>query len=306
MRVTAQPTSPIELPARPAVVVAGMGRSGTSMVSRLCGILGMDLGDQEAMLPAVAGDNPRGYWEQTDVVALDDEILSKYGSGWWVDSRPLPDDWREHPDAPALLDRGRALLGQLYRAERPWCFKDPRASLTLPLWHHLVPELACIVCVRHPAEVARSLQTRVADLYPVDWTVRTWLRYTSAALRFTAGMPRLVVFYEDLVARPAAEVERLWEFLSGDGRRLDPWLRERAVRTVEPELRHHTVEARAIALATEVRAGWELVRAGAYDGLARLGPDLEAAIGERDRQIVHAEQLTARIEELTAGRCGPP
>ena len=42
-----------------SVCILGFGRSGTSLTTSVLGMLGLDLGPQDTMLPAAADDNPR-------------------------------------------------------------------------------------------------------------------------------------------------------------------------------------------------------------------------------------------------------
>ena len=58
-----------------AVCIAGMHRSGTSMVARLVNLLGVDLGP-EGEQPRPAPDNVAGFWEDPRFVALSDEALA--------------------------------------------------------------------------------------------------------------------------------------------------------------------------------------------------------------------------------------
>src|SRR5579862_2834876 len=69
-----------------AIVVLGMHRSGTSALAGMLHGLGVALGPR---LMAATADNPRGYWEHIDVVAVHHQLLAALG-GAWNDFRPLP------------------------------------------------------------------------------------------------------------------------------------------------------------------------------------------------------------------------
>ena len=60
------------------VAIAGMHRSGTSMVARLLQQCGLDLGPTDQLLPP-RPDNPEGFWEHAAFVALNDDILTAAG-----------------------------------------------------------------------------------------------------------------------------------------------------------------------------------------------------------------------------------
>src|SRR5215813_13113765 len=63
------------------VCIAGMHRSGTSMVARLLNLAGVYLGREDELIPANQG-NPEGHWEHARLVEINDAILSELGGGW--------------------------------------------------------------------------------------------------------------------------------------------------------------------------------------------------------------------------------
>ena len=142
------------------VCIAGMHRSGTSMVARALAACGLDLG-AEAELMAATEHNERGHWEHEDFVALADELLARLGGGWDVPPA-LEEGWAERPELEDFRGRARDLASR-FDGREPWGWKDPRSSLTLPFWRSILPQLRVVVCVRHPVEVARSLTLRGAS-----------------------------------------------------------------------------------------------------------------------------------------------
>src|SRR5665213_3543412 len=62
-----------------AIVVLGMHRSGTSALTGMLRHLGVVLGDN--MMPPTT-DNPRGYWEQADIVDLHQKTMAGHGMAW--------------------------------------------------------------------------------------------------------------------------------------------------------------------------------------------------------------------------------
>lgn len=65
---------------QPLVVVLGMHRSGTSVVTRALRSVGVSLGDR--LMPAIAGVNDKGFWEDLDIVNLNERLLSACGHVW--------------------------------------------------------------------------------------------------------------------------------------------------------------------------------------------------------------------------------
>lgn len=182
-----------------AILVLGMHRSGTSAVTRCLNLLGVDLGKH--LLPPVEGNNPKGFWENTDVVSIHEELLGALGRAWH-DTRALPKNWLT--SSAALDARGR--LAQLIRNEfgdsSLWAVKDPRLCRFLPLWADLLDELgigaSALLVVRHPGEVAASLKKR-NDL-PADAAYLSWLEHLSEAEAGSRGLPRSVISYEGLLS----------------------------------------------------------------------------------------------------------
>src|SRR5262245_54283984 len=73
----------------------GMHRSGTSIVSRLVNLLGVELGP-EAAISRPGADNPKGYWEHRGIVGINDEILERFG-GRWDEVPALTEAWAHDP-----------------------------------------------------------------------------------------------------------------------------------------------------------------------------------------------------------------
>src|SRR5262245_65602947 len=75
MRV--DPTTPVEV-FRPegqrAIIVLGVGRSGTSAITRGLGALGVDLGDK--LRSATLLKNPTGFYEDTDLLRINKRLKS--------------------------------------------------------------------------------------------------------------------------------------------------------------------------------------------------------------------------------------
>lgn len=202
---------------RAPVVVTGMGRSGTSLTTELLGRLGLDLGPADRMLPPVANDNPRGYWEQASVVDLNDEVLALFGGNWERPPRLSP-GWEDEPAIAPLRRRAAGLLLELFGpTPRRWALKDPRMALTVPFWRPLVGDIDHVICFRHPSDVAASLGRR--GLHDLDdaGAVDLWVRYLWASIRNSDPNCRLFLHYEEYFANTDAQLARLTEFVLGPG-----------------------------------------------------------------------------------------
>lgn len=134
-----------------AIIITGMHRSGTSLVSSLLQHAGVHIGEK---LIAANSANPRGYFEDVDFYEYHEHLLHERGQTYLhVDG-----DFKLEP-TDAETERARQLIAE--RSHRHvWGWKDPRTSLFLSFWHKLVPEARFLFVYRHPIEVLLSLLRR--------------------------------------------------------------------------------------------------------------------------------------------------
>ncbi len=91
------------------IVIMGMHRSGTSLVAQLLAETGMDIKDTLKR----NGHNPKGFYEDVDVMVKNERILSFHGGTWFC--------------PPDLLSK------QIYEFDNECdAVKDPRFCLTYP------------------------------------------------------------------------------------------------------------------------------------------------------------------------------
>ncbi len=280
-----------------------MGRSGTSLTSRVVGLLGIDLGSEASMIETIAEDNAKGYWEQQPIRLLNDELLAIFQCTW---DRPkdLPPGWEDDPRVEPYYERARYLLAQLFDGGRRWGWKDPRTSLLLPFWRRVVGPMVYVLCFRNPLDVAHSLAARDPVHHPLDDSLALWMRYSTLALRHTQEERHLIVRYEDWFSDPRAQRDRLAAFVVGDGSPPPGW--DSAARDfLDTGLRHHASSPTELlgdgALPSEVRACYALLPQDALD--ARTLPVFDGLwSGYRSRAALEAEvaAATERSDELRA------
>lgn len=189
----------VDPPPPPPVLILGMHRSGTSAVS---GLIHAALGQKPgAYLPGNA-HNAAGYWEAKAVVGLNAELLLDRDRHW-ADPKPL--HWTDPDLMDADADRVHAAIAEGFGARTPPVIKDPRLSLTLPVWTRAlttdddrpicVP--ICVIVHRNPLSVYRSLSARNGLTY--QHCEGLWLTYNLMAEYHSRGCPRVFVPYEDLM-----------------------------------------------------------------------------------------------------------
>lgn len=140
------------------MIITGMHRSGTSLVSQISQRLGLP--DPFAtQLPADVG-NPGGYFESRDVVTLDDSLLADMAASWDATPDLLSAHWQEVPGS--TVEEWRKGLDLPPADDWQWSIKDPRLCFLIGAWDRILLRRAPVVlCIRHPASVAQSLYLRV-------------------------------------------------------------------------------------------------------------------------------------------------
>lgn len=249
---------------RDAIFVVGMGRSGTSALTRVLSLCGAAL----PLAPLAPNfGNPTGYWEPALSVVVNDRFLSDRASSWYDAAVPAG-------DATMSTERRRftadiaGVLAAGFESGGPLVVKDPRISAFLPYWTAaaaligLVPKIVHLF--RRPASVAASLAAR-DGLSPAQSNA-LWLKYNLVAERDARGFPRSFVAYEDLLVDwrgvIASCIERLDLSLPLFDRRseavnafLSPSLDHHAAVVADKEDEHQALIARTYRLLNDAKHG---------------------------------------------------
>jgi hypothetical protein len=192
------------------VLVVGVGRSGTSLLSGILGQLGLHLPQ-----PEVKADdtNPRGFGEPRWVVDFHKRLLRRHRVTV-NDSRPAA--WeilaRTSGD-PAARAELRGWLARELDAHGAIVVKDPRTSWFLPLWTHCAGELGIApdfaTMLRHPAETLTSARVSYGAWQSPASRAAAWLNVALETERATRGGRRAFIRYDTLLAGWRGEVTRV-------------------------------------------------------------------------------------------------
>ena len=186
------------------LVVLGMHRSGTSVITRLINMMGVYVG-VEGDLWGANEENQKGFWERKDFQLLNEELLNRNDATWdkvaRFDLAQVSDDHREW-----YREEFSKILIKLEQF-RPWILKDPRQCLLFPFLKDIFETPIIIIVYRHPVEVAQSLEKRNGS--PIHYGLALWERYTIDALQASEDMPRIFVSYNDLLENPYKVVSQL-------------------------------------------------------------------------------------------------
>jgi hypothetical protein len=261
-----------------ALFVLGLGRSGTSALTRVLSLCGARL--PAGLLGATAG-NPRGCWEPRAAVYLNETILRRHGSSAYDLTPSLQENGAcDAEQNAACIARVRAFLTTLPAAPLV-VIKEPKITAVSWMWFEAARQagfdVAAVVALRHPQEVTASFESRTSRQHYVhvspELASAWWLKYTLLAERGTRGMPRVFVEYANLLEDWRREVKRVSAALAID---LDTRDEEGTVEEfLSPDLRHH----RHCGPVTEpFGTDWVSVVYQALGAAARDGPWDQAAL----------------------------
>ena len=190
------------------IVVLGVHRSGTSAITRGLQVMGVELG--ERLMPPMEGVNPKGFWEDIDINALNIEMLTTIGSDWYH-LAPLEKSQVERLNNQGYHLRALELLRQKTIATTIFGFKDPRLAKLLPFWKevfgHCQFEVNYVLALRHPRSVLKSLAKR--DGIEAEQGYLLWLGHVIESLNGSEGCRRVLVDYDRLMQSPEAELKRV-------------------------------------------------------------------------------------------------
>ncbi len=310
------------------VLVLGMHRSGTSLITKAVEAAGADLGGN--LMPA-GPDNPKGFWEDMDVYRLNEAVFEAFNMRWDTLTL-LPCADFHAPRLGQLAREAAELLKQRFTATRVYAVKDPRLCLLLPFWLEVADGLGIqcrfVVSARDPTEVAASLQKR--NGFDLDLGRRLWLTHNYLILRrlIDRPEPKVVVAYKSMLSHPEQELARLKPFVQERRRGRQGDVADFIAGFVDPGLCHHdssemasplwdsnitalhqclqkmAVEGWSADLARETLRGWDTDRLEAENywlQLALFRREREATekahSTERERLRQSGEEQTRRLEE---------
>lgn len=205
-------------------LILGMHRSGTSCLARILFELGIHLGEKLSKQPE--SSNLGGHWEAVEVIDLNDRILAHSGGTW---DRP-PATVTTNAELDAAMQALVSRLGTLPLSG----WKDPRTTLTFPLWRRYLGDRRLLAAFRHPHAVARSLAARGDCSF--ERGLELWLEYNERLLAALEGEQN-VHWFPYGVSR--AEYGKRLERLCAD---LRVEFKEELLALVNPALTHHADE----------------------------------------------------------------
>lgn len=201
------------------ILIAGMHRSGTSILALMMKTLGIDLG-----LELLGCDefNPDGYAEDKTILGFQRNFLHRISNssiGWrdwgWEYGR---EDRYGYEGDDQFIKESEAYLESRRTSNVLWGWKDPRNTLLLDHWLELDTGMRVIMIYRYPWEVVDALQRLKPPVFlqNPEWCTRIWIQYNSALLDFARRYPEkcIIINSNSLLESPERLIEVLiarWE-----------------------------------------------------------------------------------------------
>lgn len=213
------------------ILIVGMHRSGTSMLAHIITKLGYNIG-KCPLRPARC--NPEGFFENEAIKRFDDKLLKCMGTSW-SDTSSIDPDFLERMASGDFLFEFFTMLEYQFKGQTKRLVKDPRLCRLIPFWTAAFGSLGiknsrCLLPIRHPFNVARSLQKR--DKFVISHGLLLWIQNVLAAERGTRALRRMVTIYDDVLSGKSSS--SLAGFLGMDQSFLDSSIKQVA----DPQLRH--------------------------------------------------------------------
>jgi len=214
----------------PPVIVCGMHRSGTSFVARILSEMGIFMGNDTEV-----------NHESLSFLLLNDKLL-KLAHSFWDEIRGAQyffQDQQAISQATELIEKKfftrrflKGYLGKRTLLDIPqnWGWKDPRNTITLPLWINVFKDAKVIFIYRNGVDSAASLvkrenkqnfditipaySSRCGDLHGAFGLWKDYNQFFLNHKKQFASENLLEIKYEDCLKSPEAFLDQLSHFLN--------------------------------------------------------------------------------------------
>jgi hypothetical protein len=181
-------------------MVLGMHRSGTSAVSLSLRVFGARHGDR---LVGGLPSNPRGHWEDIDVLRLNERMFEAICTRWDSPSPVTPRDVRILSEK-GFVGAAAGLLRDKVAANGFYAVKDPRMTKLLPFWRRVFQAAEiqpyAVIVFRNPASVVASLYKR--DKLPQVQGYLLWASHMLECFHHARHFAHLFVNYDEFIEKP--------------------------------------------------------------------------------------------------------
>ena len=215
------------------VIILGMHRSGTSMLSGLLEKAGFYVGSESELLKS-GEQNLKGFYERKDIRDVNDEILKENFFDWDIVAGYSVDVLSKESRL-SYQQKIESILNS-FSTHGNWLLKEPRFCLLYPLIKELTCNSLKVVIYRDPFSTAKSLWIRNGIAF--QYGLLLWEKYYTLLINELRTEENVyVVRYESLVSSPQDEVIELLNWLSKQsGMEFDSDLASNAVNFIDEKL----------------------------------------------------------------------
>ncbi len=189
------------------IVVLGMHKSGTTLISRILHRSGVRMVEAESGSDYDAGN----HFERLATKQINKALL---GCG---DAKSFLLRERIDPEAVGepQVREAEALVRQLDGASLPWGFKDPRSCLTYRFWERILPGHGIVAVFRDPRDLYAHYLTHNEPVAGMGRAaLRAWFAHNAVIAEIEQERPgRLLLLEYDALMSGDDELRRLQRFL---------------------------------------------------------------------------------------------
>ncbi|WP_183566668.1 sulfotransferase [Mucilaginibacter sp. SP1R1] len=149
------------------LIIAGMHRSGTSLISQWLARCGLQLGERQL---GPGSGNADGHFEDMEFLKMHEEVLADHN----LPTSGLTD---AHIDHLSVYEKEKlkSIIRVKQRLYDQWGWKDPRTCLFLDVYQELLPDACYLIILRDYQSVVSSLLRRGFKVIDKKYMARKYL-----------------------------------------------------------------------------------------------------------------------------------
>lgn len=205
---------------RNIILIVGVGRSGTSALTRVLSLCGCTLPKE------ILGDwnnNPKGCWEPADVLKINHRFMLRHDTECGDPTMRLQETVFDESEKEKYL---RDIQGFLAGSPRgpALLIKQPEITEVMEFWLEAAKRegfsVKVVIPIRNPREVLASIRAvtdaATGETVSEELVNAFWLKRNLLAERHSRGVPRIFTEYPNLINNWRVEVARVSRALSID------------------------------------------------------------------------------------------
>lgn len=284
------------------VLVLGMRRSGSSMVSRLLHQAGLEGPGKKSSIPP---DHPEVLLHSKAIQDFNDSLLARSNMSW----NSILGNTSELDFSEADIEEAKSIIREQFTLQATFFISDPRICLLLKFWvevfRRLDVDLKILRIVRSPNSVADSIERHFE--MSRDKAVALWVKYNLQLEKSTKALDCTTIGYDAFLQSNGAAVFHFLKSIKPDFRPSDDPTMGALVGIDDPssnkdtfrikvggrdhdlaEMYYESIESDLI---NEARYQLEIVYSPIISGFDALKPNAEAQVISNVNEEVLAEVL---------------